>query len=765
MHKTSYGYCLERSRDGLVNLFSESDIAGIRSRTDRLENCHAGWNAFAGRMREFDSDRLAELSARRAEWGVSASRSFTFMNFMRIVVQDAARLAFHYRVTGEVSSAHAAGTCLAWLTDVPEWRAQALKNGWVSDLWTADLTSAAGIAMDCLGDFLDPESRAATARAILERGVQPLVQEWIDPLTRIHALDSMGHNWWSVCVGGAAVGLFAAGDKTPEAESHLHRIADSFVEFFNYPGNVLQNKKRTFGRQGDFIESIGYLDYTLQGLCFVFDLYRNRLGRDLPAELPVLRGTCDYYMANVQPLHTGVQRLNFGDMGAGRDTVGSYNHNPASVWLWLAREFKRPDLFHLVERTHPLPQDIFEIAFWPDEPPVSGFEGAPGDCVFENTGTAVLRDGYADDATVLAVKTGEKWNHNQSDAGSFILSSRGVEFFIDPGTTEYSSPLHSSYFKRGHSHNVVLNNGRDQFEDLDHLGTKFMGCIAGFLFAPGYKYLLADATGPWEGIYRRFYRHILWLDGIVVMLDDLMAWELGAWTSLFHYAGEAFIEERGFLITNGGETLRARIVSPEPVGIDFATGYLSTIKPNKLKYEYEVSEKPYLRVHFPGRNTREKILTVFELPGSPGLGITRLSGDALSGVRVSGPEGSTEVLCNHRADGSVMHLNSDNEYGNIRTDAFLVVLRRDAGGGITRVGIHNGSRLHIGSVLVFGSLLKSDVMLDIQPEHIRIHSHLSAPASASLSVPLGSRGGASALQKELLHVSLPQGSAETLLPL
>ncbi len=471
-------------------------------------------------------------------------------------------------------------------------------------------------------------------------------------------------------------------------------------------------------------------------------------------------------MANVQPLQSGVQRLNFGDMGAGRDTVGSYNHNPTSVWLWLAREFKRPDLFHLVERTHPLPQDIFEMLFWPDKPSASGFEGAPGDCVFENTGTAILRDGYADDATVLAVKTGEKWNHNQSDAGSFILSSRGMEFFIDPGTTEYSSPLHTSYFKRGHSHNVVLHNGRDQIEDLDHFGTKQMGRIAGSLFAPGYKYILADATGPWEGVYRRFYRHILWLNGIVVMLDDLMAWELGKWTSLFHYAGESVIKRDGFVISNGGENLRAHIVSPEPEGIDLAAGYLSKIKPNRVKYEYEVSEKPYLRVHFPGRNTREKILTVFELPGSPAKTITRLSGDALTGVRMSGQDGSTEVLCNHRADGSVMHLNSDNEYDNLRTDAFLVVLQRDAGGRIARVGIHNGSRLHIDNSLVFGSLIKSDVVLEIDPANIRIHSHLTAPASVALGVPheCQSRSG-QAPQNALLNIFLPQGCAETLLPL
>lgn len=745
-----------------MNLLDASAFDGIRNRTARLQNFRAGWQDFDSRMRGFSSGRIAELSATHDTWARSAHRSFTFINFIRLMVQDAARLAFHYRATGEPSSAEAARTFLDWLMNLPEWRAQGVKNGWDSDLWTADLAAAAGMAVDFLGDATD--ARNTMAGAILERGIRPVFREWLDPLTRIHALDSMGHNWWSVCVAGAVTGLFAVREHESDADNMLRLAADGIVEFFNYPGNVLQNKKRTFGRQGDFIESIGYLDYTLQNLVFVFDLYRERAGRDLAAEIPVLGEVCDYYMASVQPLRHGIQRLNFGDMGSGRDTVGSYMHNPTPVWLWLSQRFGRADLFHLVERTHPVPQDILPLLYWPDEAPAGGFDGAPGDRVFESTGIAILRDGYSDSSTVLAVKTGEKWNHNQSDAGSFILSSRGVEFFIDPGTTEYSNPLHASYFKRGFSHNVVLHNGRDQAEDLDHLGTKFAGQIAGSLFAPGYKYVLADATGPWEGIYRRFYRHILWMDDVVVMVDDLMAWEPGSWTSLFHFAGEATIGRDGFTIANEGEILRAHMVSPPPELIDFAPGHASRQAHSPLKYEYEITDKPYLRVRFSGSNVREKILAAFELPGCPEQAIERITGNELTGVRISNIHGSTEVLCNHRADGSVMHLNSDNRHGDIRTDAFLTVVQRDAAGAIKRAGIHNGSRLHSGAELLFGSLLKGDALFDFQPEAIRIHSRLSAPAAVSMSVRRNLKSERpTEAGRGILSVSLPGGSAETLL--
>lgn len=37
--------------------------------------------------------------------------------------------------------------------------------------------------------------------------------------------------------------------------------------------------------------------------------------------------------------------------------------------------------------------------------------------IFENSGLAVLHDGYAPESMVFAIRIGEKWNHNHADAG------------------------------------------------------------------------------------------------------------------------------------------------------------------------------------------------------------------------------------------------------------------------------------------------------------------------------------------------------------
>jgi hypothetical protein len=717
--------------------FDHDLVTTLRARIDAMPACAAGWRSFLARMNDHTPRSLAARKRQIDGWRARSPRGLTFMNAVRMAARDAASLAFAHRI-GNGGGAHreAAIELLSWALEVPEWRCQGFKNGWKSDLWTADIAAAAGTALDLLGADADAGWRADCAAAILERGVGPVFREWLEPATRIHALDSMGHNWWAVCVGGAAIGLFAASDLDPRAPQRLALAADGLVEFFGYPGNVLQNKHRTFGAAGDFIESAGYLDYTLEPLVFLFELYRRTGGRDLPADIPVLRAVCDYYAALVQPLRQGIRRINFGDMGSGSDSVGSWAHNPAPAWLWLAREYGRSDLAFLARRVRPEPGDILSFLFWPDARGPGSFEGAPVDRVFADIGVAVLRDGYSEDATVLAIKTGETWNHNQADAGTFILSSCGVEFFIDPGTTGYSDPLHAGYFKRGFAHNVVLHDGRDQHADLDHLGTRSMGRIAGTLFAPGYRYVLADATGPWEGVYRRFYRHFLWFDHWLVLLDDLMAWHAGSWTSLYHHAGEARVGENGFVIEHQGETLEAHLIDPVPERIDFGLGYLSRQKQSPQKYEHEITERPYLRVHYPHSGPRAKLLTVFALPGH---GMTQgeiapIRGPGLSGVRLTGAEGSTEILCNHGADGSVMHLNAEIRHGGVRTDAFLSVVERDAAGALKGIGIHNGSRIHCDGTLLLGSLLKGDFLARTAAGG-SLHASLGAPATVTLGPP------------------------------
>jgi len=714
-------------------LVTDGQLQSIHQKIATNPAVAAGWKAFETKMRTYDAAKLAEM---KAHWEVLDARAkefgglkvFSRGNYLRLMAYSLAELAFHFKMTGEKSSGEGARMIGNWIAGEPKWLAQGAQNGWIADLWTADFSAAMGVGFRFAEGALPPEDVQQWSSSISHKGIEPLLADWIDPKTRIHALDSMGHNWWAVCVSGAAVGLFAVRDTHPKADSLLHRIGDNFVEFFDYPGNVLQNKHRNFGATGEFIEPLGYLDFTLHNAIFMFDLYRDHLGRDLAAEVPVLEKICDYYMANLETLEGKIYRPNFGNMNSGADSIGAYNHYPAPAWLWLANRFQRDDLFYLVKKTRPEPTSFLEFLFWPDQSKGKSFAGAPGCCVFESTGEAVLRDGYEDTSTFFTIKTGENWNHNHADAGTYILCSGGREFIIDAGTTEYSNPLVYSYFKKAESHNVILHDGRGPRDEIEFLGTKHMGKIAAQLFGADYRYLLADATGPWEGVYHRFYRHVLWISDFIVMVDDLMATHAAPWTQLLHYRGNAETRPGLTTIDHNGKVLKVHHLFPTAEKIETRTGYLSAVVPNPTKYEYKITETPYLAFHYPGPDRREKFIQVFELPDGREKKIGKIEAPGISGVRISTADDVWEVICNHDADGRKMHQNSHVKFGSLETDAFLVVVHRSSKGTLRSLGIHNGSYVRSNGTILYSALLKSDVHLVYESNRIGIESSLTAPA-------------------------------------
>jgi len=709
----------------------------IENKLDSDPLMRTAWAAYDARMRLRAGNDHADARVSRTALRERHERkaSHTYPNFLRIQVREAVRLAFHAAGSGHEASSAAAREKLGWLMEEPHWYSHAPTNGWISDLWTADDLVAAVLTLEYLPD--DGADRLEERRILYERGVEPLWREWVDPATRIHALDSMGHNWWSVCVAATGIGLLATADVAPAAEEKIETVIESLKAYFAYTGNALQNKRPTFGPDGAFLESAGYMDYALDHVAAFGHLLQDRTGRRLSDELPVLPRVCDYALAVLQPLREGMRRLSFGDMTDGPGSMGAYTHFPMAVWLWLAGACGRDDLFHLARTHQSLPREPAEFLYWPQDLRGDSFDAAPGDRIFDSIGLAALRDGYSDRATVLALKTGETWNHNQSDAGSFILSASGVPFLIDPGTTGYGSPLHASYFKTSSAHNVVLHGGRGQAEDLDLHGTRFPGRILHPFFHADYKYMVADATGPWEGVYRRFHRHVCWFGPWVLLVDDLLAWSTAEWESLFHFDGDWEAAEGGFILRNQGEELRAHIIGPGGSSLRVHTGHRSAPLPNEHKLEYDLRESPYLGVCFPGRSPSEQIMTAFRLPGAGEAAVEPYDHGPGFGARLTDRDGTWDVFCNRSAIGQAMHKNSWAEHEGLRTDGFLTLRHWHPDGTLDQVALHNGSFVGDAERLYFSSLAKGDVLWRCAQDALTLHTRLPQEGRVWLSAPNG----------------------------
>jgi hypothetical protein len=203
-------------------------------------------------------------------------------------------------------------------------------------------------------------------------------------------------------------------------------------------------------------------------------------------------------------------------------------------------------------------------------------------------------------------------------------------------------------------------------------------------------------------------------------------------------------------IANEGEALRLHRLFPAERADEFRTGFLPRMVGDELKYEYATDELPYLATRCPDRGAREKFINLLLLPRHAGKKVTPLQGNDYSGVEIADARGTWTFLCNHLADGRKMHHNSELVAGEVRTDAFIVGLHRDAAGRLDRFALHNGSFLHLASRMLHSSLLKLDAHVALGREARTIHSHASAPTRAHFtrgdgtlaSVPL--RGGAQA---------------------
>ncbi|MCQ4947885.1 heparinase, partial [Bacteroides cellulosilyticus] len=75
---------------------------------------------------------------------------------------------------------------------------------------------------------------------------------------RIHALNSMGHNWWTsgVCMGGLLA--LSLQNEIQEAKEGARFLNEALPEWFSFAGDVLQQKHQSFDDACGMYESLNY---------------------------------------------------------------------------------------------------------------------------------------------------------------------------------------------------------------------------------------------------------------------------------------------------------------------------------------------------------------------------------------------------------------------------------------------------------------------------------------------------------------------------
>lgn len=592
----------------------------------------------------------------------------------------------------------------------------AREPAWRSELQMAHKSFQVAVAYDVIYDILSASERQQIADGMYRLAVEPLLGDWLNEPTRIHSLNSMGHNWWTSCVGmGALLGL-SIGNEVPEAASGAEAAVEALPEWFDFAGDVIQRKPKTFDRDGGMYESINYASFGATEALLLRMAWLNSHPGEKLEDIPQIDRLASFFSHVAYPRDGQLYSINFGDShknvtGESSMILAYAMGSKSPETLWYVNQVEAGQHREGFPRHYPM-----GFLYMPDLSKAPQTPNLPTSHIWQDFGWATMRDSWDKNATMLAVKSGMTWNHSHADANSLILFHNGADIIKDAGNCSYGRPEYRNYFFQSDAHNVVKFNGHGQSRHQQYHGTMLPGSVSNLLDAGSVKYVLADGTGPMSQWMIRNFRHFLWIDNVIFVIDDLLSHEPGQFEWLWHPGGEA--AKRGFdlEITSGESSALIRPLYPRPLA------YSNFVHDYPEDLYWEVHEGPtedlngteeYWSFHLPETTDRVKGVTAIILKDSVGQKelpkIVRREGKNWIGLQMTYGGKVTDIYINQLADGRLMHLNSWIEADGWNTDAYMFAVSYPEGGkptDVDRIFIGHGSSLKRGGDVYFSSLAK-----------------------------------------------------------
>lgn len=607
-------------------------------------------------------------------------------------------LGLLYQLTGDEKYAAKLRDGLLYYGNYVRWAGPQLierKPPWHSELDTTTFNFGYAAGYDALRGFLSDHDRQTISATMIRLGLEPTLNDWILPGKRIHSFDSMGHNWWGVCVAGAGLCALALLGDDPRAQSWIDAVDAGYVQWFSYAGNVLQNRMRTFEHLGPSYEGVAYTNYGVsEYLRYRFAWQNTFPDRKCPRFEP-LEHVASYFLETLYPTSSGYLNINFEDGGSDVDCT-------TTMLLLIACGIAAPEAARYLELARHQSHDTL-VTLLRQYPAPAASENPPTSRIYPHMGWAILRDSWNPDATMLAMKSGYTWNHAHADAGNFILFKQGKPLIIDSGNCKYSRKEYSSYYRTSRAHNVILFNGEGQPHDDIGLGCKFPGSMHTLIDGHGLKYVYADATGPMAQWFNRNYRHWIWSGDLILIVDDVRAHTPGKMDWLLHYAGEFAPEGGGGVrLTNGPAEASVKMLYPA-----------STISTEMGLADHNPDEKiPFLVFH-PGGPAEDPIqsqqfITAICLNPAAAPAFNVQEDPNFLYVRITTHNTTEDLYLSRRAISTAGTMCID--VGEFTTDAYLLHVRRAASGSQPdRYFVADGSYLRRGEQSLMESLSKRTV--------------------------------------------------------
>lgn len=670
-------------------------------------------------------------------------------------------MALAYLLTDSVCYADGIVRALRKLENVDSWGSAemlARRPKWRADLGVAHKSYLAAIGYDAVRDRLSRSTRDSIVRNLRRLALEPLLGDWILEPSRIHSLNSMGHNWWTSCAGMGGIIALALCDDFPEARGAATAVREALPQWFGFAGDEIQNKTKSFDdNAGGMYESFGYSSFGIsEALQFLIAWNNSGLpDPDTPEELEKnmqrqLRLLPGFFCRTSYPRTGYMYSLTFGD--------GHKNCTGQLPMMLLSHLGIDDDnilwyLSMLETNQHRDAKGINSALGFLYMPAANvkshGNPSFSTDCLWEAFGWATMRDSWEKDATMLAVKSGHTWNHAHADANSFILYHNGEDIIRDGGNCSYSKAPYRDYFFQSQAHNIVTFNGDAQPRLQQYQGSMVDGHLGSMMSLGPTRYIMADATGPTGKYFARNQRHFLWIKDVVFIIDDLESYDKGEFEWLWHPGGEVVKKGGDMIVSKGKSEVVIRPLFPQPL---VPSGFVHDYPDFLYLKEYEVPSEDlkgtdkYFGFCLPEKESRVKGVTAVILKDSVGQcdlpAIERREGKNWIGLRITECDSVTDLYINQLADGRIMHLNSWIYPDEWETDAYMFVVTYPNGKkpspDNSSVFMCYGSALRSGNQTWLASQSKLNVMTDKERRRRRIR--ISGQPHGILSFRTGQSG-------------------------
>jgi oligo-alginate lyase len=629
-------------------------------------------------------------------------------------------LALTYLITDDKKYADKAKTILLSSVRGKQWfstdEMMLRKPAWRADLGLSYKCNISAIAFDGIYNALTTDERSEIANGLYKQGVTPSLEDWFLDPTRIHSLNSMGHNWWTSCACMGGMLATSIRNEVPAAGKAADQLYEQLPEWFSFAGDELQNKMKSFDVNGGMYESVNYANFGV-GEALLFRIaWQNAHPSAKPIRIPELEKMSDFFMYFSYPRTGILNSVNFGDS---RVNVSAEN---TLMYLYALGNKDRNILWYINQvsdgqnREGNYRNTPIGFLYYPDTENAPTVPDLAKSQIFPDFGWASFRNSWNKNATMLAVKSGHTWNHSHADANSFVIFHKGEKIIKDAGNCSYPNPQYGNYFFQSQAHNVVLFNGEGQPTNQQYEGSILDGHLSDMMDAGNIKYVLANGTGPYSNNFIRNFRHFLWIDNVIYIVDDLKTYKQGKFEWLWHTDGDVKKNGIDMNVTNKNASVVVRPIYPEfliPSG--FSHDYPTYLKVEEMTGPTETlkGEEAYYSFKYPVETNRIKGLTAVILKDSVNEKnlpkMERIEGKDWIGLRIRNKDKITDLYINQLADGRVMHMNSWIWADGWETDAYMFAVTYNENSkpsDAKEIFIAYGSALRRDGVSYFGSLSK-----------------------------------------------------------